>query len=383
MKRGLVKSTQTLLFTPGPTPLHPAIANTLSQPIPHHRTPEFEAIFGSVRQQLKDMIGLVEVLALVSSGTGAMEAAISQFVRPSPEPALLVLNNGKFGERFGKIAQAHGLSVVEIKSAWDTPISPKQVLEALQANPSIQAIALQVCDSSGGLRLDFENITKTAKQHNPKIVTIIDAITALGVEPLQTSHVDVLIGGSQKAFMLPVGLSFVGLSDFALSQLEDRGYYFNLKLELKNQQKNTTAFTAGISHILGLQTYFTLLQDLGGFDALYSATKKRAESTNIALEALGLTIYPKTPALCMSVIYHEQASRIRKHLHQKYGVLVAGGQDALKDYLLRINHMGIIETHQSAWVLSALEQSLVDLKLRPSFEGVAIKAFMQHHYKEI
>ncbi|WP_285759359.1 pyridoxal-phosphate-dependent aminotransferase family protein [Helicobacter heilmannii] len=383
MKRGLVKSTQTLLFTPGPTPLHPAIANTLSQPIPHHRTPEFEAIFGSVRQQLKDMIGLVEVLALVSSGTGAMEAAISQFVRPSPEPALLVLNNGKFGERFGKIAQAHGLSVVEIKSAWDTPISPKQVLEALQANPSIQAIALQVCDSSGGLRLDFENITKTAKQHNPKIVTIIDAITALGVEPLQTSHVDVLIGGSQKAFMLPVGLSFVGLSDFALSQLEDRGYYFNLKLELKNQQKNTTAFTAGISHILGLQTYFTLLQDLGGFDALYSATKKRAESTNIALEALGLTIYPKTPALCMSVIHHERAKDIRKHLNTKYGVLVAGGQDALKDHLLRINHMGIIEVYQSAWVLSALEQSLVDLKLRASFEGVAIKSFMQHHYKEI
>ncbi|GMB95149.1 Putative aminotransferase SerC [Helicobacter heilmannii] len=378
-----MKSTQTLLFTPGPTPLHPAIANTLSQPIPHHRTPEFEAIFGSVRQQLKDMIGLVEVLALVSSGTGAMEAAISQFVRPSPEPALLVLNNGKFGERFGKIAQAHGLSVVEIKSAWDTPISPKQVLEALQANPSIQAIALQVCDSSGGLRLDFENITKTAKQHNPKIVTIIDAITALGVEPLQTSHVDVLIGGSQKAFMLPVGLSFVGLSDFALSQLEDRGYYFNLKLELKNQQKNTTAFTAGISHILGLQTYFTLLQDLGGFDALYSATKKRAESTNIALEALGLTIYPKTPALCMSVIHHERAKDIRKHLNTKYGVLVAGGQDALKDHLLRINHMGIIEVYQSAWVLSALEQSLVDLKLRASFEGVAIKSFMQHHYKEI
>lgn len=203
MKRGLVKSTQTLLFTPGPTPLHPAIANTLSQPIPHHRTPEFEAIFGSVRQQLKDMIGLVEVLALVSSGTGAMEAALLQFVRPSTEPALLVLNNGKFGERFGKIAQAHGLSVVEIKSAWDTPISPKQVLEALQANPSIQAIALQVCDSSGGLRLDFENITKTAKQHNPKIVTIIDAITALGVEPLQTSHVDVLIGGAKRRSCCP------------------------------------------------------------------------------------------------------------------------------------------------------------------------------------
>ncbi|BEG57482.1 Putative aminotransferase SerC [Helicobacter sp. NHP21005] len=379
-----MKPAQTLLFTPGPTPIHPSISNTLSQPIPHHRTPEFEAIFGSARQQLKEMVGLAEVLTLVSSGTGAMEAALLQFVPLSSEqPALLVLNNGKFGERFGKIARAHGLSVVELKSAWDTPISPDQVLKALQADPSIQAIALQVCDSSGGLRLDFEGITKAAKQHNPKIVTIIDAITALGVEPLDTTHVDVLIGGSQKAFMLPVGLSFLGLSDFALSKLEDKGYYFNLKLELKNQQKNTTAFTAGISHILGLQTYFTLLQDLGGFDALYRATKKRAASTNIALEALGLKIYPKAPALCMSVIYHERAKDIRKHLNTKYGVLVAGGQDDLKDHLLRINHMGIIEVYQSAWVLSALEQSLVDLGLKAQFEGVAIKAFMQHHYKEI
>ncbi|CCM10988.1 pyridoxal-phosphate-dependent aminotransferase family protein [Helicobacter heilmannii] len=378
-----MKPTQTLLFTPGPTPIHPAISNTLSQPIPHHRTPEFEAIFGSVRQKLKEMVGLAEVLTLVSSGTGAMEAAISQFVRPSPEPALLVLNNGKFGERFGKIARAHGLSVVELKSAWDTPISPAQVLEALQKNPSIQAIALQVCDSSGGLRLDFEGISKAAKEHNPKIITVIDAITALGVEPLDTTHVDVLIGGSQKAFMLPVGLGFLALSDFALSRLEDRGYYFNLKLELKNQQKNTTAFTAGISHILGLQTYFALVQELGGLEVLYTATKRRAESSNKALEALGLKIYPKAPALCMSVIYHEQAKDIRKHLNTKYGVLVAGGQDGLKDYLLRINHMGIIEVYQSAWVLSALEQSLVDLGLKAQFEGVAIKAFMQHHYKEI
>ncbi|WP_104686615.1 pyridoxal-phosphate-dependent aminotransferase family protein [Helicobacter felis] len=374
---------QSLLFTPGPTPIHPSISNTLSQPTIHHRTPEFEAIFAFVREKLKEMIGLAEVLTLVSSGTGAMEAALLQFVRPIKEPALLVLNNGKFGERFAKIAQAHGLNVLELKSPWDTPITPKQVLETLQAHPTIYAIALQVCESSGGLRLDFEGITQAVKAHNPEIITIIDAITALGVEPLQTDHVDVLIGGSQKAFMLPVGLSFLGLSDFALSKLENKGYYFNLGLELKNQQKNTTAFTAGISHILGLKTYFDSLQNLGGLEALYVATKKRAQSTNLALEALGFSLYPKSPAPCMSVIYHQEASRLRKHLHHKYGVLVAGGQDALKDYLLRINHMGIIEIYQSAWVLNALEQSLVDLGLRPSFEGVAIKAFMQHYYKEI
>ncbi|WP_163556338.1 pyridoxal-phosphate-dependent aminotransferase family protein [Helicobacter suis] len=371
---------QPLLFTPGPTPIYPNIATTLSQPIIHHRTAEFEAIFAQVRAHLKEMIGLPEVLTLVSSGTGGMQAALVQFVKPSSQPALLVLNNGKFGARFAQIAKAHDLNAIEIKNAWNEPISPKQVQEVLNKNSDLKAVALQVCDSSGGLRLDFEGISKIIKAHNPEILVIVDAITALGVEALDVSCVDVLIGGSQKAFMCPVGLSILGLSALAISKLEDRDYYFNLSLELKNQQKNTTAFTAGISHILALQTYFKCVEQLGGLSALYNATKKRALATQKALEALHLQIYPKVPALSMATIYHIEASKIKKHLLECYGVQVAGGQDHLKTCLLRINHMGLIEVYQIAWVLNALEQTLVDLGLCKSFEGVAIKAFMQEYY---
>lgn len=375
-----MKTLQPLLFTPGPTPIYPRIARVLSQPTPHHRTQEFEAIFAGVRAHLKEMIGLEEVLTLMSSGTGAMEASLVQFLSPSKEPKLLVLNNGKFGERFFKIAKAHGIGALEIKSPWDTPISPNQVRKTLQEHPNLEALSMQVCDSSGGLRLEFEAIARIAKECNPHILVIVDAITALGVEPLEVTHVDVLIGGSQKAFMAPVGLSLLALSGLAVSKLTDRGYYFNLYTELANQQKNTTAFSAGISHIIALQAYFECVEQIGGLGVLFEATKKRALASNKALEALGLQIYPKMPALCMSAVYHEDASKIKKHLAQNYGVQVAGGQDQLKSHLLRINHMGLVEVYQTAWVLNALEQSLVDLGLLGSFEGRAIKAFMHHYY---
>ncbi|WP_120945723.1 pyridoxal-phosphate-dependent aminotransferase family protein [Helicobacter labacensis] len=371
---------QPLLFTPGPTPIAPQIARTLSLPTPHHRTQEFENAFAQVRAQLKEMMGMQEVVTLVSSGTGAMEASLCTFVDAhTKEPKLLVLNNGKFGERFGKIAKAHHLNFLEIKNPWDTPISASEVLACVQEHPSLEAIALQACESSGGLRLDFEEISATLKAHNPNFLVIVDAITALGVEPLEVGHVDVLIGGSQKAFMLPVGLSFVGLSALALSKLRPNGYYFNLALELQKQQRNTTAFTAGISHVMALQTYFACVAELGGLEVLFANTAQRALASEHALKALGLQIYPKTPALSMSTIYHERALEIRKCL-KTYGVVVAGGQDHLKDLLIRINHMGIIATHEIAWVLNALEQSLVDLGLRARFEGEAVRAFMQAYY---
>ncbi|CCB80526.1 phosphoserine aminotransferase [Helicobacter bizzozeronii CIII-1] len=371
---------QPLLFTPGPTPIHPKIARVLSQPVPHHRTPEFESIFAGVRAHLKQMTGTAEVLTLVCSGTGAMEAVLCHFVEArTQEPKLLVLNNGKFGERFFKIAQAHQLNALEIKSAWDSPISPQEVLAFLQAHPSLEVLALQACDSSGGLRLDFEGIAKIAKEHNPNLLVVVDVITALGVEPLDVAHVDVLIGGSQKAFMAPVGLGILGLSPLAIQKLTPKGYYFNLHAELANQQKNTTAFTAGISHIIALKAYFECVAELGGLDILFADTKKRALASHQALKALGLQIYPKAPAPSMSTIYHKQATQIRKHL-KKYGVIVAGGQDHLKDVLLRINHMGLVEVYEIAWVLNALEQTLLDLGLKSSFEGVAVRVFMQHYY---
>ncbi|GHR26325.1 putative aminotransferase [Helicobacter pylori] len=367
-----------LLFTPGPVAISEEMRSSFSQPMPHHRTKDFEKIFQSVRENLKKMTGLEEILLLSSSGTGAMEASVVALCQKE----LLFVNAGKFGERFGKIAKAHSIKAHELVYEWDTPAQVDGILNALKANPNIDAFCIQACESSGGLRHPVEKIAQAIKETNPNVFVIVDAITALGVEPLEITHVDALIGGSQKAFMLPPAMSLIALSQKAIERIEERnvGFYFNLKSELKNQRNNTTSYTAPILHTLGLQRYFELVQNLGGFEALYKETKKVALATQKAVLALGLKIFPKSPSLSMTTIVSEHAKELRNLLKEKYQVQFAGGQEPYKDVLIRINHMGIIPVYKSAYALNTLELALNDLKLR-EFDGVANTTFLKQYYE--
>ncbi|GAA7938246.1 alanine--glyoxylate aminotransferase family protein [Helicobacter pylori] len=367
-----------LLFTPGPVAISEEMRSSFSQPMPHHRTKDFEKIFQSVRENLKKMTGLEEVLLLNSSGTGAMEASVVSLCQKE----LLFVNAGKFGERFGKIAKAHSIKAHELVYEWDTPAQVDGILNALKANPNIDAFCIQACESSGGLRHPVEKIAQAIKETNPNVFVIVDAITALGVEPLEITHVDALIGGSQKAFMLPPAMSLIALSQKAIERIEERnvGFYFNLKSELKNQKNNTTSYTAPILHTLGLQRYFELVQNLGGFEALYKETKRVALATQKAVLALGLKIFPKSPSLSMTTIVSEHAKELRNLLKEKYQVQFAPGQEPYKDVLIRINHMGIIPVYKSAYALNALELALNDLNLR-EFDGVANTTFLKQYYE--
>ncbi|WRE62300.1 alanine--glyoxylate aminotransferase family protein [Helicobacter pylori] len=367
-----------LLFTPGPVAISEEMRSSFSQPMPHHRTKDFEKIFQSVRENLKKMTGLEEVLLLNSSGTGAMEASVVSLCQKE----LLFVNAGKFGERFGKIAKAHSIKAHELVYEWDTPAQVDGILNALKANPNIDAFCIQACESSGGLRHPIEKIAQAIKETNPNVFVIVDAITALGVEPLEITHIDALIGGSQKAFMLPPAMSLIALSQKAIGRIEERnvGFYFNLKSELKNQRNNTTSYTAPILHTLGLQRYFELVQNLGGFEALYKETKRVALATQKAVLALGLKIFPKSPSLSMTTIINEHAKELRNLLKEKYQVQFAGGQEPYKDALIRINHMGIIPVYKSAYALNALELALNDLNLR-EFDGAANTTFLKQYYE--
>ncbi|GAA9130931.1 alanine--glyoxylate aminotransferase family protein [Helicobacter pylori] len=367
-----------LLFTPGPVAISEEMRSSFSQPMPHHRTKDFEKIFQSVRENLKKMTGLEEVLLLNSSGTGAMEASVVSLCQKE----LLFVNAGKFGERFGKIAKAHSIKAHELVYEWDTPAQVDGILNALKANPNIDAFCIQACESSGGLRHPVEKIAQAIKETNPNVFVIVDAITALGVEPLEITHIDALIGGSQKAFMLPPAMSLVALSQKAIERIEERnvGFYFNLKSELKNQRNNTTSYTAPILHTLGLQRYFELVQNLGGFEALYKETKRVALATQKAVLALGLKIFPKSPSLSMTTIINEHAKELRNLLKEKYQVQFAPGQEPYKDAFIRINHMGIIPVYKSAYALNALELALNDLNLR-EFDGVANTTFLKQYYE--
>lgn len=367
-----------LLFTPGPTPVPESLRQAMSEPTLHHRTPEFESIFAQAREGLLELIGMKEVLMLASSGSGAMEACVLTFSASK----MLSINSGKFGERFGKIAKAHKIPYTEIINQWDTPADVESVLGALKQDESIDCVCVQMCESAGGLRHPVEQIAQAIKAHNPRIVVVVDAITAMGVEAIDVTHIDALIGGSQKAFMLPPGLSIIGLSEYALQRIDERdvGYYFNLKTELKNQAKNTTAWTAPTTIITGLAKYFELLKRDGGAQKVYEKTRARSLATASALESIGLHIYPKTPALAMNTIYDEEhAAPLRKILKNEFQVNVAGGQDRLKTSIVRINQMGLIPLSQSVWVVNAFELALQRLGLR-AFDGGANARFIETYF---
>ena len=360
-----------LLFTPGPTPVPEAVRQAMATPTLHHRTPEFEAIFAQVRAQLFALMKTDEVVMLASTGTGAMEAAVTNVCHHT----LLSINAGKFGERFGKIARAHGLGSVEVTLEWDTPATVEEVLAHLRAHPEIDALAIQISESAGGLRHPVEVIAAAVKHERPEVMIIADGITAVGVEPIDVTHIDVLIAGSQKALMLPPGLAIMGLSQAAIAKTgEGRGFYFNLASEIRKQRQNTTAYTAATTLVIGVRSIMEQVAQQGGWESLYAETARRAAATRGALEAIGLRSYPRVPATSMTTIIDPDAETIRTLLKQEYGILVAGGQDHLKGKIFRINQMGLIPPWESLWVVNAVERAL-DRLGRRTFDETASRAF--------
>ena len=364
-----------LLFTPGPTPVPEFVRQAMATPTIHHRTPEFEAIFKSTREKLLKLYGMDDVVMLATSGTGAMEASVLNLCKKK----ILTVNSGKFGERFGKIASSFGKELIELKYEWNTPVNIADVEAILKENSDIDTIALQVSESAGGLRHPVEELAKAVKTINKDIMIIADGITAVGVEKIDTTNIDALLSGSQKAFMLPPGLAMIGLSNAAIERIgSGTGYYLNLASEIKKQRENTTAYTAATTLIIGLGAVLDAIEE-EGLDKFYDATTKRGNATRAALQAIGMSVYPTTPAKSMTTIIDEKASEIRNLLKSDFGVNVAGGQDHLKGKIFRINQMGLIPVNESVWVVNAVELALDKLGVR-SFTGLASETFNKIYY---
>jgi aspartate aminotransferase-like enzyme len=367
-----------MLLTPGPTPVPEFVRKAMADVTIHHRTPEFEKIFEETRTLLLELFDMPEAVILASSGTGAMEACVTNLTQKKA----LTINSGKFGERFGKICDAFGIEKTEIKNEWDTPVSVEDVVNTIKSDKEIDAIFIQICESAGGLRHPVEEIAKAVKEINPEIMIVADGITAIGVEKIDTTNLDAVVTGSQKALMLPPGLAMIGLSNEAVAKIEKnaKGYYFNLATEIKKQKTNTTAWTAATTLIIGLGAILKHIKENGGYEKLYSDTALRAEATRQALESIGCKIYPKSPANAMTTIYTEDAPAIRKILKTKYNVNIAGGQDHIKTLIYRINHMGLVEDFEASWVVNAVELAMDELGLR-TFDGTANKVFAENMFK--
>jgi aspartate aminotransferase-like enzyme len=367
-----------MLLTPGPTPVPEFVRTAMSNLTLHHRTSEFETIFARTRLLLLEILDMSEVVMLASSGTGAMEACVTNLTHSKA----LIINAGKFGERFGKICIAHNIENIELKYEWNTPASIEQIIKIIKDDPKIDAICIQICESAGGLRHPVEDIAQIVKDINSNISIIADGITAVGVEKIDTTNIDALITGSQKAFMLPPGLSIIGFSNKAVKKIQkvSVGYYFNLASEIKKQKQNTTAYTAATTLIIGLGVILKKIKE-DGFENLYIKTAKRAKATRDSLKAIGFNIYPITPANAMTTIYTKNSDNIRKILKEKYNINIAGGQDHLSGKIFRINHMGLVEDFEAIWVVNAIEKVIDDLGIR-KFDGTANKIFMKGYFSD-
>lgn len=367
-----------ILLTPGPTAVPEDVRAAMSTETLHHRTKEFEAIFADTREMLKKLFGMPEALMLVASGTGALEAAMLNLTHKKA----LTVNGGKFGERFGKIAASFNLPYLEIVVPWGESVTVSSVIEEIEKDVEIDAVFIQLCESSTGVRHPVEEIAAEIKKINPNVLVVADGITAVGVEPIDVTNIDCLITGSQKALMLPPGLAMMGLSDAAVAKIEAKsaGFYFNLATELKNQRKNTTAWTAATTLTIGLRKVLTDLFE-GGIDNKYNRVAKIAKATRAALDAIGLKQFPKNPALSMSTYELDGANALRKLLQNEFKVNIAGGQDHLNDKIFRINHMGYVEIYHAAWAVESIEIAMEKLNMR-KFDASASKAFARSFYLE-
>jgi aspartate aminotransferase-like enzyme len=355
------------LLAPGPTPVPPEILLAMARPMIHHRAPEFAALFAEIREDLKWLFQTrTDVLTLVCSGTGGMEASVSNFL--SPGDKALYVNGGKFGERWGKICKAFGVQSLEIPVEWGQAVDPQVVAEALKRDPSIKAVYVQASETSTGVAHDTRALAEIVRGRENTIL-VVDAITALGVFDLRTDEwgIDVLIAGSQKALMLPPGLAFLSVSDKAwrLSEAAKKmAFYFDLKKEREAQQKNQTAYTAGVSLMVGLREVLKMLK-AEGLGNVFTRHARMALAMREGMKAAGLTLFPKqnhSDALTVvSAPAGVDGQAVYKNLREQYGVTAAGGQDHLKGKIFRISHMGYVDTFDVIQAMAATEMVLKGL----------------------
>jgi len=333
------------LFTPGPTSVPEDVLLEMAQPIIHHRTDEFIKIAEEVFKDLKYVFQTEnDVFILASSGTGAMEASIVNLF--SPGDKIIVIVGGKFGERWFELGKTYGLNVIPLNIAWGKFFNTEEVEKVLKENPDTKGVLCTLCETSTGTHFDIESIGKIVSKL-PQTVVIVDTISSLGAIPCYTDkwNLDVVVTGSQKAFMLPPGLAFISVSQKAWSFIEKSKlpkYYFDLKRYKKVLEKNDFPFTMAVSLVIGLKKSLNMLKQIT-LEKIWQEHHVRAEATRNAFKKLGLKLFSESPSDAVTAILLPEGvdgEKLCKLIRTKYGISIAGGQDKAKGKIIRISHLG-------------------------------------------
>ncbi len=369
---------KTYLLTPGPTPLPPEVCEALARPIIHHRTPQFQAVLKEIFESLKAVFQTKnDCFIFASSGTGAMEAAVVNLL--SWGDTALIVEGGKFGERWTELCAAYGIKTTVIKVPWGQALDAEVLKEHLVKDATIKAVFTTLCETSTGVAFDIKGFAQVVKE--TEAVLVVDAISGLGAVDLQmdTWNVDVVVAGSQKGFMLPPGLGFLSVSKKAWKCVEESRcpkYYFDLKKAKKALEKTDTAFTPAIGIIIALNEALKMMR-ADGMEMIFARHRRLAEATRAAIAALGLELFAPDAAsdavTAAKVPEGIDGAKLVKTMRDEYGVTIAGGQGAVKGRILRIAHMGYIAEHDIILALACLEKVLK--KMGYAFElGAGVRA---------
>jgi len=392
-ERPMIRKTR--LFTPGPTPLLPAAQFAMAAADIHHRTPEFRALFQKVLAQLKVFVGTQnDVLLLACSGTGAMEASVSNLT--SPGDRVLVLTAGKFGERWVELVKAFGCEADVVKAPYGQSFDLGAVRAALK--PEHRAVYMQATETSTGVRHDVQAVALLLKEAGSKALLVVDGITGLGTTNFDVDGwgIDVLIGGSQKAVMIPPGLAYLSVSERAWAAMEtakNPRYYFDLRKERKNAVKGESAYTPAVALIAGLGAALDYIAGQAGGDlekgrdALIDNAQVNAAATRAGLVALGFTLFaPTAPAAAATAVLVPEgmnSGEVVKALKARFALVTANGQGEMQGKIFRVAHLGFFDYLDTVALLGAMEHIAKDVLGLPVKFGQAVAAAQEVYAKAV
>lgn len=376
------------LLAPGPVNLHPEVQKALSLPMIHHRTPEFDAVLKRVLKKMKDIFQTTENVYLLSStGSGGMEALLVNVL--SPGDKVIAIISGKFGERWADMAKTFGAHVIPIQVPWGEAVSVAEVAEALKKHPDTRAVLCQACETSTAVAHPIADLGQVLRAHSQTLF-LVDGITALGAYPLPMDAwgIDGLVAGSQKAFMLPTGMSFISFSQKAAAYFESARcprYYFDVRKEKKANAGGETFFSSNVTLIRALDVVLDLIF-AQGLDGHFATIQRRAEVTRRFATQLGCTLYAHAPAdsvTALKVPPHIDGQKLRLHLEEVHNITIMGGQDQARGKIIRIGHMGYIQDDEMLRLIECLGHAISHFDsgfLSPEQVGTVVaeaKAFLE------
>jgi serine---pyruvate transaminase len=376
------------LMTAGPTPLPPAVSQVMAEPVLYHRAPAFIEVYARCLERLPKVFQTEnDVLTFASSGTGAMESAVSNLVRPGRP--VLVASSGKFGERWKELCDAFGAETRHFDAGWGNRVEPADLERELSQGDGVEVVFTTLSETSTGVVNDVQALAEVA--HAAGAMLAIDAVSGLGAVPVNQDEwgIDVVVSGSQKALMCPPGLAFASANERALAyaaELPGRRYYFDWEATAKGQRKDPpdSPFTPAVTIFRALDVALDMIER-EGLDNVFERHRILGSAARAAAKALDLELFgPEDEnanvVTAMKMPESIDGGKVPKLMRDKFGVTIAGGQNQLKGKIARIAHCGYFGAFDIVTTISALEMTL--LELGHDFESGAGVAAAQGVFRE-